>query len=129
MARRGRRPQLAAAVLELAKRLQSVAGVLYVHQAPREPRRRGWGHSVGRGDVYLEETGRGEEPAIDVVCRTCGCRCSLIPEESVVLQALAFLDHHRHSGTGWRRRVRRPIAFQVLRLAGLLDEDVTRHAS
>jgi hypothetical protein len=51
------------------------------------------------GDVFLEDmggVGGDGHVAIDVVCRLCGGRYRLIPDESFVLQVQAFLEHHRH---------------------------------
>lgn len=47
--------------------------------------------------IFLEEvTGGGDEPLFDLVCEICGGRFSLVPDESLVVQVLAFSARHRH---------------------------------
>jgi hypothetical protein len=47
--------------------------------------------------IFLEEvSGDGEEPLFDLVCAVCGGRFSLVSDEGMVVQVLAFSARHRH---------------------------------
>lgn len=47
--------------------------------------------------IHLEEQSNdGEEPLFDLVCTVCGGRFSLLPDQSMVVQVLAFSARHRH---------------------------------
>lgn len=47
--------------------------------------------------IFVEEMGdHGDEPSLDLVCRECGGRFSLLSDESAVVQIVAFADRHRH---------------------------------
>lgn len=45
---------------------------------------------------FVEGTVGDHEPRLDVVCSVCAGRFSLMPDQSVLAQVLAFLDRHRH---------------------------------
>lgn len=47
--------------------------------------------------IFLEEVdGEGDEPLFDLVCGVCGGRFSLVADEGMVVQVLAFSARHRH---------------------------------